>query len=153
MVRDRDDAGRPRNSRGRDALGRPLPRGVQGVAQIPDDRVLGPYESLVEAQRLLDGGLPFQAHEVLEAAWKRAAPDERDLWQALAQLAVGQTHAMRGNSVGAVALFTRGADRLTGYVEFAPYGIDVAGLITWARAASQQLERADVVPPPPHLQQ
>ena len=118
---------------------------------MPDDVVLGPDETVIEAQRLLDAGLPFQAHEVLEAAWKRAEPDERDLWQGLAQLAVGQTHAMRGNSVGAAALLTRGADRLSGYRELAPYGIDVTGLIAWARAASQQLEQAGVAPAAPRL--
>ena len=151
MARDRDQAGRPRNARGRDAVGRPLPRGVEGVAAVPDDLVLGPDETVIEAQRLLDAGLPFQAHEVLEAAWKQAEPDERDLWQGLAQLAVGQTHAMRGNSAGAAALLTRGADRLSGYRELAPYGIDVTGLIAWARAASQQLEHAGVAPPVPRL--
>ena len=34
-------------------------------------------------------GRPFHAHEVLEASWKAAPPAERDLWQGLAQLAVG----------------------------------------------------------------
>jgi predicted metal-dependent hydrolase len=125
---------------------------VQGVAGVPDDLVLGPNDTVLEAQRLLDGGLPFQAHEVLEAAWKHAEPSERDLWQGLAQLAVGQTHALRGNQVGAAALLVRGADRLTNYADLAPYGIDVTGLIAWARAASQQLAEAGTAPPPPRLQ-
>ncbi|WP_181782510.1 DUF309 domain-containing protein, partial [Pseudonocardia pini] len=84
MSRDRDVAGRARNARPRDALGRPLPYGAQGVPQIPDDLDLTPAETVTEAQRLLDEGLPFQAHEVLEAAWKTAGPDTRDLWRALA---------------------------------------------------------------------
>ena len=54
----------------------------------------------MEAQRLLDAGLPFHAHEVLEAAWKAAPPDERELWRGLAQLAVGLTHLQRGNGRG-----------------------------------------------------
>jgi hypothetical protein len=72
--RERDESGRPRNARPRDELGRPLPRGASGVAGVPDDLVLSPRDSLAEAQRLLDEGRPFHAHEVLEAAWK-AAPD------------------------------------------------------------------------------
>ena len=72
--RERDQTGRPRNARPRDELGRPLPRGDSGVVGIPDDLVLSPQESLSEAQRLLDEGRPFHAHEVLEAAWK-TAPD------------------------------------------------------------------------------
>lgn len=145
MARDRDDAGRPRNARGRDALGRPLPRGVPGVAGVPDDVVLEPAAALDEAQRLIDEGLPFHAHEVLEGAWKRAAPAERDLWQGLAQLAVGMTHALRGNPVGAGALLERGAERLTGYVGSAPYDVDVQALIGWARAAPA--EGAGAQPP------
>jgi len=115
--RERDQTGRPRNARPRDELGRPLPRGDSGVVGIPDDLVLTPQESLTEAQRLLDEGRPFHAHEVLEAAWKSAPDAERDLWQGLAQLAVGLTHALRGNTVGAATLLRRGADRISGYAD------------------------------------
>ena len=86
--RDRDESGRPRSDRPRDALGRPLPRGSEGVPRIPDDLELAPAETLAYAQDLLDRGLAFNAHEVLEAAWKNGQDDERKLWQALAQLAV-----------------------------------------------------------------
>jgi len=147
--RERDEAGRPRNARPRDALGRPLPRGDAGVARVPDAFVLSPGDSLVEAQRLLDQGLPFHAHEVLEAAW-RAAPDaERDLWQGLAQLAVGLTHALRGNSAGAASLLRRGADRIYRYVDEPPYGIDITGLVNWARSLAGGLDDPsnDVGPP------
>jgi hypothetical protein len=41
---------------------------------------------------------PFAAHEVLEARWKAGPDEERDLWQGLAQICVGLTHAARGNS-------------------------------------------------------
>ena len=138
--RERDDSGRPRNARPRDALGRPLPRGDSGVETVPDDLVLSPHESLHEAQRLLDEGRPFHAHEVLEATWKSAPAAERDLWQGLAQLAVGLTHALRGNSVGAAALLRRGADRISGYADGPPHGIDVAGLLDWARTLAGQLD-------------
>jgi uncharacterized protein len=137
--RERDEAGRPRNARPRDELGRPLPRGDSGAVRVPDDLVLSPGDSLVEAQRLLDEGLPFHAHEVLEATWKAAPDVERDLWQGLAQLAVGLTHALRGNSAGAATLLRRGADRISGYVEEPPYGIDVIGLLDWARSLAGRL--------------
>ncbi|MEP7194160.1 MAG: DUF309 domain-containing protein [Actinomycetota bacterium] len=139
LDRERDEAGRPRNARPRDGLGRPLPRGESGVVRVPDDLVLSAGDSLVEAQRLLDEGMPFHAHEVLEATWKAAPDAERDLWQGLAQLAVGLTHALRGNSSGAATLLRRGADRVSGYVDEPPYGIDVAGLLEWARSLVAQL--------------
>ena len=139
LDRERDEAGRPRNARPRDELGRPLPRGDSGVVRVPDDLVLTPADSLVEAQRLLDEGMPFHAHEVLEAAWKAAPDAERDLWQGLAQLAVGLTHALRGNSAGAATLLRRGADRIAGYVDGPPYGVDVTGLLDWSRSLAGRL--------------
>jgi hypothetical protein len=145
--RDRDQAGRPRNARPRDAMGRPLRRGARGEPGVPDDLVLPPGEALALAQRLIDAGKPFQAHEVLEAAWKSAAPDERNLWQGLAQIAVGLTHAQRGNARGAAALLGRGAERVAGYVPAGrtaatgPHGIDVPAVVTAARALAGKIER------------
>ena len=136
-ARDRDPAGRARNNRLRDGLGRPLPRDSQpetGVERVPDDFLLPPRESLDEAQRLLDAGRPFHAHEVLEASWKSAPPGERDLWQGLAQIAVGLTHRERGNSTGAATLLLRGADRIAPYAEDPPYGVPVVDLVAHARA-------------------
>jgi len=130
--RDRDPGGRARNSRPRDGLGRPLPHGTAGVPRVPDDLVLPPRAALVEAQRLLDAGLPFHAHEVLEGTWKAAPPQERDLWQGLAQLAVGLTHLRRGNPAGALTLLRRGRSRINGYAADPPYEVDVAGLTGWA---------------------
>ena len=104
VKRDRDESGRPRSARPRDALGRPLARGSEGIPRIADDLELAPAETLAYAQELLDRGLAFNAHEVLEAAWKNSLPDERMLWQGLAQLAVGITHVQRGNVKGAMSL-------------------------------------------------
>jgi hypothetical protein len=134
--RDRDDEGRARNARPRDALGRPLPYGAVGEERAPEGVVRAPAESLAEAQALLDAGRPFHAHEVLEDAWKSAPESERELWRGLAQLAVGLTHAMRGNAGGATTLLARGAGNIGGYAEAPPHGIDVAGLARWAREAA-----------------
>ena len=138
--RDRDAGGRARNARPRDGLGRPLPHDATGVERVPDDLVLPPQESLTEAQRLLDAERPFHAHEVLEGTWKAAPPTERDLWQGLAQLAVGMTHQRRGNRRGAVTLLRRGAARITPYAEESPHGIDVAGLVAYAQRLASEVE-------------
>jgi len=132
--RERDATGRARNNRPRDGLGRPLPRGSSGVERVPDELVLPPLESLTEAQRLLDAGRPFHAHEVLEGTWKAAPLAERDLWQGLAQLAVGLTHRARGNPKGAATLLRRGASRLTTYADNPPYDLDITTLVTTAHA-------------------
>lgn len=139
VVRDRDITGKARNSRPRDALGRPLEPGAPGVPTMPDDLNPAPAEALQQAQKLLDDGFPFHAHEVLEAAWKSAPPDERELWRGLAQLAVGLTHARRGNTTGAARLLLRSADRIGPYEHSAPHSIAAAELSAWARTTAADI--------------
>lgn len=147
--RDRDQAGRPRNARPRDALGRPLPRGAHGEPRVPDDLVLPPEQALTLAQQLIDQDRPFQAHEVLEASWKSAPAGERDLWQGLAQVAVGLTHAQRGNARGAATLLRRGAERVAGYhAAPGPHGIDVGGVAETAGALAARIERDGIAAVP-----
>jgi hypothetical protein len=107
---------------------------------IPDELALAGPDAARLADELLRAGRPFHAHEVLEASWKSGPAGERDLWQGLAQIAVGLTHAHRGNARGAVTLLTRGAERVRAYQAAAaaasaaaspaqdrPYGIDRPG--------------------------
>ncbi|WP_018603598.1 DUF309 domain-containing protein [Mycobacterium sp. 155] len=139
-ARDRDESGRPRSARPRDALGRPLPHSDTGIPRIPDDLHLPPADSLAYAQELLDQGLAFHAHEVLEAAWKNGPADERTLWQGLAQLAVGITHVQRGNHTGAASLLRRAAGRLSADRQFSRHSVDGTGLVTFANALADDLE-------------
>jgi hypothetical protein len=147
-ARDRDPVGRPRQARPRDATGRPLPYGdPRGVDPVPEEP-LSPAQTLTLAQSLLERGRAFSAHEVLEAAWKAAPAAERDLWQGLAQICVGITHAQRGNTTGAARLLGRGIDRLRGYAADPPHGIDVPGLLAWH--AQHAADPAAVDPPRLH---
>ncbi|WP_369215553.1 DUF309 domain-containing protein [Streptomyces flavofungini] len=143
--RDRDAEGRARNQRPRDGLGRPLPHGAEGVARQPEGVVRTPGQSLAEAQELLDAGRPFHAHEVFEDAWKSGPGAERALWQGLAQLAVGLTHAARGNPTGGARLLRRGTAAITAWTAESgldrPYGIRVPELKAWAEALAGRLER------------
>jgi len=156
--RDRDPAGRPRNARPRDGLGRPLDRGAAGAGQarIPDDLVIAGPDAAPLADRLLREGRPFHAHEVLEAAWKTGPPGERDLWQGLAQIAVGLTHARRGNARGAAALLRRGAGRARERpgppgrpAGPGPYDMDIPAFLAAAEALAARIERSglDAIPP------
>ena len=168
--RDRDPAGRPRNARPRDGLGRPLGRagsaeasgssGASGTERIPDDLVIGGTEAAALADQLLRDGRPFHAHEVLEAAWKSGPAQERDLWQGLAQIAVGLTHARRGNARGAVTLLRRGTERVRGYQAEAgsrsaaerrasPFGMNIAVFLSAADDLAARIERdgLDGIPP------
>ncbi|MER5914686.1 DUF309 domain-containing protein [Streptomyces sp. NPDC001982] len=147
--RDRDREGRARNARPRDGLGRPLPYGAQGVARQPEGVVRTPRETVAQAQKLLDDGKPFHAHEVFEDAWKSGPDSESTLWRGLAQLAVGLTHAARGNVTGGARLLRRGADAVEEWAarsgESRPYGMDLVGLVGWARELADTVERGGAV--------
>lgn len=126
--RDRDAAGRARSARPRDELGRPLPRSAGAAgAPLPGEPPSSPAQAAESGARLLAEGRPFHAHEVFEAAWKADPGPERELWRGLAQVAVGLTHARRGNARGAVTLLDRGAERLRGFTG-PPRGVDAAVL-------------------------
>jgi hypothetical protein len=141
-ARDRDPVGRPRNARPRDELGRPLSRGAAGEPPPPDEPALAPDAALDLAQQLIDSGRAFRAHEVLEASWKAAPPAERDLWQGLAQVAVGLTHAQRGNARGAAALLRRGGQRVAGYAgEPPPHAVEAAQVARFAAQLADLIER------------
>lgn len=147
--RDRDPEGRAENQRPRDALGRPLPYGAEGVPRVPADAEFTPEEGLSEAQRLLDAGYAFNAHEVLEAVWKSAPEPERELWRGLAQVAVGITHAQRGNRVGAARLLRRGADRVASYGPHGPYRVAIIGVTEHARRLASDIEVGSTNPVEP----
>ena len=128
-------------------MGRPLPEGSEGVPRIPDDLKLPPAETLAYAQDLLDRGLAFNAHEVLEAAWKDGPDDEKTLWQSLAQLMVGITHVQRGNVKGAITVLRRASAGLAQGGKPAPYAIDVAGLVDNADGLIDDLAANAVITP------
>ena len=160
--RDRDPAGRPRNARPRDGLGRPLDHADADAGQdrIPDDLVITGRDAAILADQLLRDGRPFHAHEVLEAAWKTGPPGERDLWQGLAQIAVGLTHARRGNARGAITLLRRGTQRIGTYQDQSaspaashppavsglaggnhPYSVDIPAVLSAADALAAHIEQ------------
>lgn len=143
--RDRDAAGRARNARIRDDLGRPLARAA-GSAPAEDEPALPPADALVRAQTLLDDGQAFTAHEVLEAVWKATSGPQRGLWRGLAQICVGITHALRGNDSGAASLFQRGAETLAPYAGTTPHHVDVDGVRDWASAATRDTKLATKPP-------
>jgi uncharacterized protein len=161
LTRDRDPAGRPRNARPRDALGRPLDRSESEAdqARVPDDLTITGIDAARLADQLLREGRPFHAHEVLEAAWKSAPPRERDLWQGLAQIAVGLTHARRGNARGAVTLLRRGAQRVraqqdqrgprAGPEREHPYGMDIPAVLAACDDLAARIERHGLGDIPP----
>jgi uncharacterized protein len=137
--RDRDSAGRARQARPRDRLGRPMPYGSEGVEPVSEEP-LPPTATISYAHELLIKGRPFSAHEVYEARWKAGPESERELWQGLAQLCVGITHAERGNRIGALRLIGRARRRLETYAatDGPTYGLDPNHIIEWIRIRERE---------------
>ena len=123
----------------RDAAGRPVPPGSPLAVEQPPEVHRTPEQALALAQQLLTAGRPFYAHDVLEAAWKAAPPEERELWQGLAQVCVGLTHEQRGNPAGAARLLRRGAGRLRAARD--AHGVAVDAVARWAEGAAETVER------------
>ena len=151
--RDRDAAGRARNARPRDGLGRPLPRSAEtNVERVPDDLEISGPEAAELGASLLAQARPFHAHEVFEAAWKTGSAEDRELWQGLAQIAVGITHARRGNPRGAVSLLRRGAGRVRDYATATgsdhAYGVDLPFVTESAESIAATIDHdgLDAVP-------
>jgi uncharacterized protein len=139
--RDRDSTGRARNSRPRDDLGRPLPYGATGTPRLPEGVIRSVPETIELAQHLLEEGKPFFAHEVFEDAWKSSDGSDSQLWKGLAQLAVGITHAARGNRAGASALLRRGAATMAPFDGRNPFGVAVTEVRSWAAERAAELDR------------
>lgn len=139
VTRDRDERGRPRNARPRDGLGRPLPRGAADeLGETPSTS--SPEEAIVLGRDYFNRQRFFQAHEIWEEAWHAAAPEEREFWQGITQIAIGFCHFQRGNTKGAVTLLDRGARRL----ETCPdgqRGIPVRTLAAAARETAGAIRR------------
>jgi uncharacterized protein len=123
------------------------------VPRVPDDLVVTGAEAAALGGSLLAEGRPFHAHEVFEAAWKSASGPDRELWRGLAQIAVGLTHARRGNARGAVTLLRRGAAAVragdTGDAGGDSAGIDPGFVAATADDLAVRIERDGLAAVPP----
>lgn len=122
--------------RPRDALGRPLPWNSDpalAAPAVPDISGMTDEEVWSLALDLLDRGMPFHAHEVFEQRWRTCEEGDRAAWRAAAQWGAAQTHAARGNTVGAARLGLRALETLDSAPSI-PTGIDAKHLTAACRS-------------------
>jgi predicted metal-dependent hydrolase len=143
VERDRRGDGRPEQARPRDRTGRPLPYGAEGVPLVEQVEPRTVEEALALGVRRWDDRRYFEAHELLELAWKLGPVEDRDLWKGVIQVAVAGVHLQRGNPIGARRLLDRALGRLAGLPDVRR-GIDVAALRRRAGAALTALDRGDL---------
>jgi hypothetical protein len=99
--------------------------------------------ALAEWLRLLNEGQYFEAHEVLEAPWLRAAEPQRSFLKGLIHVAVALLHYQRGNAHGA-RVKGRSARRYLDPFRPAYAGIAVDDLL---RQLAEQLSPLEALPP------
>jgi hypothetical protein len=93
---------------------------------------------------LIRAGRFYDAHEVLEDAWRAALPAERDFFQGLVHVAVAWYQAGRGKEVGCERQLEKALRRLDPYAP-AHRGLDVTALLESVEAARS---RFPDLPPP-----
>lgn len=148
--RDRNAEGRAESARPRDRFGRPLPR--DSTDELAGKREPGEAVDSVEAAlevavALFDARRFFEAHEFFEWIWKcdQVPAGDREFWKGVTQVAVGLTHAQRGNAKGAVTLLERACRYLDPYPS--PYqGIDRDALVAVARRSVAMINAAGPSP-------
>lgn len=141
--RERRADGRPEQSRPRDRTGRPLPRDVVGVDLIEPADPATVESALALGVARWDAQRYFEAHELLEHAWKLGPECDRDLWKGVIQIAVAGVHLQRGNRIGARRLLDRALERLADRPGV-DRGIDVDVLRASAGAARDLLDAGGV---------
>ncbi len=91
------------------------------------------------------------AHEAWEAGWRTSQGAERELLQALAQLAAAFHHWQRGKSVGAATLFGRARGHL-GALPSTLLGVEVSELELQLSRWEEAAARGEPPPAAPRLQ-
>lgn len=148
--RDRNPEGRPENARPRDRFGRPLAYGLpdeMAGRQDPALVVASIGEALSHVVTLFAEQRFFEAHEFLEWVWKSdaIAPQDRDYWKGVTQVAVGLAHTQRGNASGARTLLRRAQRYMAPYPS--PHGgVDRDRLAAGAQAVIEQIARDGASP-------
>lgn len=99
---------------------------------------------------LFNEGLFFEAHEVLEDAWRAAPAREKKFLQGLIQIAVALHHHGHGNLVGARSLLARAARNLSSYPESFS-GIELKQLRDSVAQWQRALGEGTPVPPLPKV--
>lgn len=85
-------------------------------------------------------GQYFEAHELLESAWREESGPIRELYRGILQIAVAYLHITRGNYRGAVKMFRRSSDWLAPFPDTC-CGIDLASFRFDYRRVEDALRR------------
>lgn len=101
--------------------------------------------------RLFNEGEFFEAHEVLEDAWRATPREDKAFLQGLVQLAVAFHHFSTGNTVGAASVLKKGKCNLENYPGLYQ-GVELASLLNELSEWQQSLANGHTPGRPPQIQ-
>lgn len=97
-------------------------------------------EQVIEGLALFNRGEYFEAHEVLELAWRAESSPVREMYRGILQVGVAYYHIQNGNFRGAVKMLRRAEGWLAPFPSLCR-GIDLDGLRRSARRVAELLIR------------
>ncbi len=95
---------------------------------------------VIRGLELFNQGKYFDAHEVLEEAWREEHGAVRELYRGILQISVAYYHLLHGNYIGAVKMFQRSHTWLDPFPDHC-CGIDLARFRQDFEQVEAQLER------------
>ncbi len=95
---------------------------------------------VINGLELFNQGEYFEAHEVLEAAWRAEEGPVRELYRGILQISVAYYHLLRGNYTGASKMFFRSRNWLRPFPDRCR-GIDLARFRQDYAQVEEQLRR------------
>ena len=108
--------------------------------KIEEENSLSDHFRLMEAIELFNSKKWYQAHDVFEDIWHETDGPERQLLQAILQVAVAQVHLENRNVNGATILYGEALGRMRKF-QLANLGLDIEGL---SKCVSKRLELLQV---------
>lgn len=95
---------------------------------------------VVHGLELFNAGEYFEAHEVLETAWRAQREPVRELYRGILQIAVAYYHLLHGNSRGAEKMIVRSRVWLGPFPDHC-CGLDLAGFRRDTTRVEQVIQR------------
>jgi len=98
-------------------------------------------ESIYIGLELIKKGEYFDAHEVIEDAWRNEPGEIRQLFQGILQVAVIYLHISKGNSIGAQKMLHRALYNLSPYTDH--QSLDIPDVIYNLKVIQSQMSGKD----------
>ncbi|MCS7141888.1 MAG: DUF309 domain-containing protein [Candidatus Nitrosocaldus sp.] len=92
------------------------------------ERAMSKEERIIHARELFNAERYWEAHEMLEGAWRDSTGDEKELLQGIILVCAALVHAQKAEHDVCISILRRALSKLQGKPEHY-HGLDVAGMV------------------------